>query len=248
MSNIVIIIPTYNERENTERMILSLAPIISEIRDHSLEVLYVDGNSPDGTADIVKKYQLKYSWLQLLVETKKEGLGKAYAKGMTHAIREMGADYVMEFDADFQHRPCDIPSLVGEIDKGYDYIIGSRYISGGRISDQWGKKRKLMSRFGNIVARTVLGIFKIKDVTTGFKITRVRGFLDTFDFDSLLSKSFAYKVHILFYMIQNGAKVKEVPICFEPRVSGESKILKNEMIETLKVIMLLRYINFKTGF
>jgi dolichol-phosphate mannosyltransferase len=237
---VVTIIPTYNEKENTEKMIETLAKVFSGIKDHQMELLYVDGNSPDGTAEVVRRYMKKYKWLHLLVESKKEGLGRAYAKGMIYAMEKLNADYLMEFDSDFQHRPDDIPALVSQISNGNDYIIGSRYISGGSIPDEWGFKRKFLSVVGNLVARTLLILPQIHDVTGGFKISRVKGFMDQFDFDKLLSKSFAYKVHLLYFMVTNGAKVKEVPIQFENRTSGESKLIKNELQETLRVIGLLQ--------
>ncbi|MEK7101498.1 MAG: glycosyltransferase [Patescibacteria group bacterium] len=242
---IVVVIPTYNERENTEKMIDTLAGVFSQIKNHEMNLLYVDGNSPDGTGDAVKKKQEQYKWLHLMVETKKEGLGMAYAKGMQYAMDQLKADYIMEFDGDFQHRPQDLPLLVGEIDNNYDYIIGSRYIPGGSIPSEWGFDRKLLSVVGNLVARTFLILPHLHDVTTGFKLARVKGFMDQFDFSTLLSKSFAYKVHLLFYMVNKGARVKEVPIRFMARTSGESKIIKNEMKETLRVIFLLQLYNPK---
>jgi dolichol-phosphate mannosyltransferase len=243
--NVVIVIPTYNEKENTEKMIDKLSEVFDSIKDHSLKLLYVDGNSPDGTADVVRQKQKKYKWLELLVETKKEGLGMAYAKGMTHAMKNLKADYIMEFDADFQHNPDDIPRLVEQINSNYDYIIGSRYINGGSIPKEWGFDRKVLSVFGNLLARTLLLIPRIHDVTGGFRLARVKGFMDEFDFSKLLSRSFAYKIHLLFYMVKKGAKVKEVPIKFMLRTRGDSKIIKNEMVETLRVIYLLQMHNPK---
>ncbi len=226
-------------------MIDTLAGIFAGIKNHDMQLLYVDGNSPDGTADIVREKQKKYPWLHLLVETKKEGLGRAYAKAMVYAIKELKADYLMEFDSDFQHPPADIPKMVAEIDHGYDYIIGSRYIPGGSIPKAWGFNRKFLSRVGNLVARICLVLPGIHDVTGGFKLARVKGFMDEFDFDKLLSKSFAYKIHLLFYMVQKGAKIKEVPFAFGARTAGESKIIKNEMQETLRVIFKLQITNPK---
>lgn len=242
---VVVIIPTYNEVDNTGKMIETLAKVFPKIKDHQMNLLYVDGNSPDGTAEVIKSKQKKYKWLHLLIETKKEGLGMAYAKGMKYAIQKLKADYLMEFDGDFQHDPDDIPRLVAEINNGYDYIIGSRYIKGGSIPKEWGMDRKFLSVVGNLVARTLLVLPTIHDVTGGFKLARVAGFMDKFDFDKLLSRSFAYKIHIFHYMVQSGAKVKEVPIKFGNRTSGESKIIKNEMQETLRVIFLLQYNNPK---
>lgn len=242
---VVIVIPTFNERENTQKMITALSGIISQISSHTVEVLYVDGNSPDGTSEMIKSLQPNYPWLHLFVEQKKEGLGRAYAKGMTYAMQKLSADYLMEFDSDFQHPPADIPRLIAEIDRGYDYIIGSRYVPGGSIPAAWGFKRKFLSVVGNLVARIFLILPGIHDVTGGFKLSRVAGFMDQFDFDKLLSRSFAYKIHLLFFMVQRGAKVKEVAFHFANRTSGESKIIKNEMQESLRVIFKLQMQNPK---
>jgi dolichol-phosphate mannosyltransferase len=242
---IVIIIPTYNESESVPKMVETLAGIIPSIKTHDVQVLYVDDTSPDGTGQIIKDLQKKYKWLHLLVNPQKEGLGAAYAKGMTYAMTEMKADWLMEFDADFQHPPSDIPKLIAEIDNGYDYIVASRYIAGGSIPANWSFGRKFLSVVGNLVARVLLFLPNIHDVTGGFKLSRVRGFMDQFDFKTLLSKRFAYKVHLFFYMVQKGAKVKEVPFAFGNREKGESKIIKNEMQETLRVIFWLQVKNPK---
>jgi dolichol-phosphate mannosyltransferase len=194
---VVIVIPTYNERGNTERMIKALSKVFPQITAFKMHVLYVDANSPDGTAEIIRTYQAKYPWLHLLVEEKKEGMGKAYAKGMTYAMKVLKADYLVEFDGDFQHRPTDIPRLMEKISQGYDYVIGSRYIHGGSIPAEWGFDRKFLSVVGNLVARVMLLLPSIHDVTGGFRVSKVKGFMDNFDFDTLLSRRFAYKVHLL---------------------------------------------------
>lgn len=245
MARVVVVIPTFNEKDNTSLMIETLSQKFSEIKNHEMELLYVDGNSPDGTADVVRSKMKKYKWLHLLVETKKEGLGKAYAKGFKYAMEKLHADYVMEFDADFQHRPEDMKGLVDKIDEGYEYIIGSRYIPGGSIPDKWGFKRKFLSVVGNLVARIGLLQPKLHDLTTGFKITKVKGVLDKIDLDHLYSNSFAYKLHILAAATWGGAKTVEVPIVFVERTKGESKLIKNEMVESLKVIFLFQIHNPK---
>jgi dolichol-phosphate mannosyltransferase len=242
---VVIIIPTYNERKNTEEMIEVLSGIIPSIPDHEVHVLYVDDTSPDKTADVVRAAMKKYQWLHILGDGQKQGLGAAYARGMTYAMKEMKADYLMEFDADFQHPPKDIPRLIREIDNGYDYITGSRYIPGGSVPKEWSFSRKFISGFGNLIARTFLILPNIHDVTGGFKLSRVRGFMDEFDFNTLYSRKFAYKVHLFAYMIQKGARVKEVPFHFDNRTEGDSKFMKNEMKETLKVIFLVQFHNPK---
>lgn len=243
---IVIIIPTFNERGNTEKMIPALAEELPKIKKHQVEVLYVDDSSPDGTAGVVKAGMEKYPWLHLLEGAEKRGLGDAYSRGMQYAMKEMKADYLMEFDADFQHPPQDIRKLIAEIDNGYDYIIASRYVPGGSIPANWTVDRRAVSFIGNLVARLGLLIPKIHDCTGGFKLSRVKGFMDEFDFSTLLSKKFAYKIHLLAYMvITRNAKTKEVPFGFGNRASGKSKYLTNEIKESLKVIFLFQYRNPK---
>ena len=242
MAKVVIVIPTYNERENTEKMIEALGTELPEIKNHEVHVLYVDDTSPDKTYEVVREKGEKYPWLHLLLNAEKKGLGVAYAKGFTYAIDKLGADYVMEFDADFQHRPDEIKKLMAKIDEGYEYIIGSRYIPGGSIPKEWSFKRKFLSVVGNLVARVGLLLPKVHDLTTGFKLTKT-SVMKKIDLDHLYSNSFAYKVQILGQAVQGGAKWVEVPITFMARTKGESKIIKNEMMETLKVIFLVQFHN-----
>lgn len=245
MAKVVVVIPTYNERENIGRMIEALADEFSKIKNHKMELLVVDDTSPDKTYEVVSEKAKQYDWVNLLLNKGKQGLGKAYAKGFQYAMDKLNADFVMEFDGDFQHRPDEIGKLVEKIDEGYEYVIGSRYIPGGSIPTSWGFKRKFLSVVGNLVARVGLIMPKIHDITTGFKLTKVSGVLDKIDLDHLYSNSFAYKVHILAAAIYGGAKVVEVPITFEAREEGASKLIKNEMTETLKVIFLFQIHNPK---
>ncbi len=242
---VVVVIPTYNERDNISKMIEALAVEFPKIKSHKMELLVVDDTSPDKTYEVVRDYMKKYKWVHLLLNPKKEGLGKAYANGFKYAMSEMKADYVMEFDGDFQHRPDEIHKLVEKIDEGYEYIIGSRYIPGGSIPKEWGFNRKFLSVVGNLIARIGLLRPGVHDMTTGFKLTKVKGVLDKVDLDHLYSNSFAYKLHILAACLNNGAKVVEVPITFMARTAGESKIIKNEMVESLKVIFLFQIHNPK---
>ncbi len=245
MSKVVIIIPTYNEKESTEKMIGELAKILPQIPNHQVEVLYVDDTSPDGTYKVVQEAQKKYTWLHLLLNKEKQGLGGAYAKAMQYAMQELKADYLMEFDADGQHPPEYIPKMIAEIDNGYDYILGSRYIKGGSVPREWNLKRKAISWVGNFIARVVLLQPKIHDCTGGFKLSRVKGFMDRFDFNKLISRKFAYKLHLLAYMAYSGAKIKEVPFPFTPRRNDDSKFMNNEMKESLRVIFLFQLQNPK---
>lgn len=245
MAKVIVVIPTYNERDNIAAMIEALAIEFPKIKGHKMELLVVDDTSPDKTYEVVREKGKKYKWVNLLLNAKKEGLGKAYAKGFRYAMEKLGADYILEFDGDFQHRPDEIKKLVAKIDEGYEYIIGSRYVKGGSIPKAWGFNRKVLSIVGNLVARIGLLLPGVHDVTTGFKLTKVKGVMDKVPLENLYSNSFAYKVHVLADCINRGAKVVEVPITFEARERGESKIINNEMMETLKVIFLFQIHNPK---
>lgn len=239
--NIVVIIPTYNEAENIGRMldILSKEVFPQIKKNHKMKVLVVDDNSPDGTAKIVKEKMKSSKNIELLLG-QKQGLGAAYARGMKYAMEKMSAEAVVEMDADFQHNPKDIIRMVKEFDKGYDYVVGSKYVKGGSIPKQWEPHRKFLSWAGNIFARTFLLIFGVKDVTSGFKLTRVKGFLNKINLNNLLSKSYAYKIHMMYDMVKGkGAKVKEIPIKFHYRERGSSKIEHEDILESLRVVMLL---------
>src|SRR3989344_4028985 len=145
---ITIIIPTYNEKDSISRLIDAVEKEFKSVRNHELGILIVDGNSPDGTVEIVKNKAGLFGNIEVIVEKEKRGLGMAYVAGMNYAIKNLKADAFIEFDGDFQHDPKDIKRLVAELDNGYDYVIGSRYVPGGSIPEEWGWHRKFLSRFG----------------------------------------------------------------------------------------------------
>ena len=238
--HVVIVIPTYNEYDSTPTLLKQLEFLCSKNFDHHISVVYVDGQSTDGTLALLTQAEERFSWLHVEVQEQLVGLGAAYAQGMLFAIHQLSADYIIEFDGDLQHKVENIPRFLPCIDEGYDYVIGSRFIEGGSIPKEWGIHRRMLSQFGNLVARTLLGLPDIRDFTSGFKLSRVKGFLDKFDFSSLLSLRHAYKIHLLWFMIQSGARTKEIPIVFEPRSSGESKLIKNDIIDTLRVVIQLK--------
>lgn len=241
---IVIILPTYNERVNISRLIPLLEEeILPQIKHHAIQLLVVDDNSPDGTAEEVKKFMAKWKNIELL-QGKKQGLGAAYVKGMQYAMHEMNAEAVMEFDSDFQHDPNDIPKLIESMDKGADYVIGSRYIPGGEIPKEWGLHRKVISRFGGLFAQLVLWRFDVHDMTSGFKLTKT-SFLQKVDLDHLYSKYYAYKLHILHDVLKLGAKVKEVPTIFYERKEGSSKITRKDLFDSFWVVIRLRITDSK---
>jgi dolichol-phosphate mannosyltransferase len=239
--NVVVIVPTYNEAENIGKMIDILGIEFSKITNHNCMLLVVDGNSPDGTAHIVKSESQNNPFVHLLLEEKKGGLGAAYIYAFKHAINNLRADVIIEMDADFQHSPSDVSRMIKEIDNGYDYVIGSRFLNGGSIPKDWALYRKFLSIGGNYFSKIVLGIFSVNDFTSGFKASRVSGFVDKIDLDSIMSKGFAYKIDLLYKMFKLGAKIKEIPIEFGMRDRGDSKMEKNNFMDSLTMVLRLRY-------
>ncbi len=164
---VVVVVPTYNEGQNIGPLLDALNLEFTGIGKHTFEVLIVDANSPDGTAQVVEQKKATYPFVHLLVESAKGGLGAAYASGFKEAISNLSADVVVEMDADFQHRPEDLHLLIQGIDDGYDYVIGSRFIHGGSIPKGWSLSRKFLSFGGNFFSKIVLGMFSINDFTSG---------------------------------------------------------------------------------
>jgi dolichol-phosphate mannosyltransferase len=252
----VIVIPTYNEAENIGRMIQYLnTKTFVDIKnkkenekDWIMKILVVDGNSPDGTGKVVEKEAKKYPNVFLYTETSKDGIGAAYLKGFKYAMEQLKADFVFEFDGDFQHPPETIPLMLKAMEDGYDYVIGSRKIKGGSNPKGWGFKRVFFSEVGGFTARFMMffpfkNFFKVTDPTTGLKVTRVKGFLDKLDMDysHLYTRSFGYKLQLLFETLKLGAKFKEVPLKFHVRNAGESKIESRTAKDIFRVAFLLRW-------
>lgn len=244
---VVIVIPVYNEGENLKKLIPVLADELKQIQ-HDCHVLVVDGNSPDGTNKLIQEFHTKYPFVHLLLEKKKAGIGAAYIYGFKYAMENMSADVLMEMDGDLQHDPKDIKRFIKEIENGYDYVIGSRYVKGGSIPKEWALYRKLLSWGGGITLNVMLGVFNVRDFTTGYKASRVKGFVDKMDLDSILSKSFAYKVELLYRMHKLGARIKEIPIEFGLRDKGVSKIETNSPTDFLRVAFTIRYNEHKNLF
>lgn len=238
---IVVVVPTYNEAGSIEKLVRKLEEEFKNIPDHDLAILVVDDTSPDGTYRLVAELQKEFVNLHLLQQAKKEGLGAAYMAGMKYAMEKLAAEAVVEMDGDLQHNPQDLKRLVVQLDAGADYVLGSRFVKGGSIPRDWGFSRKFLSVFGNIFMRLVLGLPSITDYTTGFKASRVRGFLDQIDLASLAAKGFAYKIHLLYEMVKRGARVREIPIIFLNREDGVSKMEKNSPRDTFWLVMQLRF-------
>jgi len=243
---IVVVIPTYNEAKNIGRLIEALDVEFKKVPEYEFNILVVDDSSPDGTADVVREEMKKFDFVHLLVRKEKAGLGAAYVHGFKHAMEELGADVLVEMDADFQHDPKELANLIKEIDNGYDYIIGSRFTKGGSIPESWELKRKLFSKGGNTLSKIILGVRGVNDFTTGYKVSRVKGFANSIDLDNILSQGFAYKIDLLYKMYKAGAKIKEVPITFGLRDEGTSKMEKNNLKDSLRVVTTLRLKDLET--
>jgi len=245
MDRVVVVMPAYKEAKNIGPMIAELVgkefPKITKADMHLLVVndLPPDGSADDGTGDIVKKNMKQFDNLHIL-EGKKQGLGWAYIRGFKYAVEKLNADAVMEMDADFQHPPRFVKGMVEAYLGGAGYVIGSRYIKGGSIPKEWAFFRKAISFFGNLFIRIVLLKPKIHDLTTGFRLTRVKGVLEKIDLENLMEPHlFAHKVDLLYQSIKNAKIVVEVPLEFANRAQEQSKFNPKEMLATFKVAIIL---------
>ncbi|MFH1792367.1 MAG: glycosyltransferase [Patescibacteria group bacterium] len=241
MDKIVVIMPSYNEATNISLMIEELVGVeFPKITKAKMLLLVVDDKSPDGTGDIVKDYMKKYRDVYLLVGDKK-GLGIAYVRGMRYAMKMLGADAVIEMDADFQHDPKYVKRLVDAYLNGADYVIGSRYIKGGSIPKSWAWYRKAMSYFGNLFARVMLFKFNLHDMTTGFRLTRVKGVLEKINLESIRElHRFAHKIDLFYQTTKLTKNVVEVPIHFKQRTKDNSKFSFKEMVASYTLVIKIR--------
>ena len=235
---IVVIIPTYQERENIVLLIPALQKQF-ETLSHDMHILVVDDNSPDGTAEVVRDMMGSYKNVHLITG-EKNGLGAAYIRGMKYCLEEMSSDAVFEMDADFSHKPEDIPRMVTELMKGPDFVIGSRFVSGGSIPDEWGIIRKLISFFGNVVARYLAGLYRVRDCTAGFRIIRA-SLLRRIDVSALKVQGYAFQVSLLHRAMTEGASIKEIPVEFIDRTNGESKLGLPDIKEFILVACWIRF-------
>jgi dolichol-phosphate mannosyltransferase len=240
---IVVILPTYNEKENIGPMIQALRKVFTAI-PHDMHILVVDDNSPDGTAEVVRAEAAKASNIHLMTG-KKEGLGAAYVRGMQHALDVLNADAVMEMDSDFSHDPKDVPRLIQALDQGADFVIGSRYVPGGKIPDDWGFMRRMNSTWGNVFARYVAGLYSVKDCTAGFRAIR-GSLIKNIDLDTLNVRGYAFQIALLHEAILNHALVREVPVVFVDRTRGTTKLGLSDIIEFMMNAWWIRLERSKT--
>ncbi|KKQ97479.1 MAG: Glycosyl transferase family 2 [Candidatus Woesebacteria bacterium GW2011_GWB1_39_12] len=253
MEKVVIVMPAWNEEDNISKMIEELVDGEFPKINAEMHLLVVDNHSKDRTEEIVKEASKTRNNVHIIQQGDKSGLGWAYISGFKYAMKELDADAVMEMDADFQHPPRFVKPMVEAYLQGADYVIGSRYIQGGSIPKEWALFRKAVSYFGNLFIRIVLVKPKIHDLTTGFRLTRVKGVLENMDLDNLMEPGrFAHKVDLLYQAIKNSKKTVEVPLEFASRTQEKSKFNTKEMIATFRVATILgikdkaRFIKFGT--
>ncbi len=231
MNKGLVIIPTYNERENIDNIINR---VLSQPVE--LDVMIVDDNSPDGTGEIVRHIAKRDKRVHLIERPDKKGLGTAYIEGFKWAIKE-GYDYIFEMDADFSHNPNDLPRIYDEL-KRYDLVIGSRYSNGISVVN-WPISRVMLSFFANIFARLVTGV-PVMDLTSGFKGFR-RKVLQKINLDLIRADGYGFQIEMHFYAYYLGFKVKEIPIIFVDRRSGRSKMSKQIIFEALLIVLRLGF-------
>jgi dolichol-phosphate mannosyltransferase len=237
VSDSIVIIPTYNEKENIEQIIRKVFSL-----PKAFHVLIIDDGSPDGTANIVKDLQQEFQQKLFLVERKgKQGLGTAYITGFKWCI-EHKYDFIFEMDADFSHNPDDLVRLYEAChDKGGDVAIGSRYVSGVNVVN-WPMGRVLMSYFASIYVRSMLGV-RIADTTAGFKCYR-REVLETIELDKIRFKGYAFQIEMKFTAFKCGFNIVEVPIIFTNRILGVSKMNSSIFGEAIFGVMKLKWQSF----
>jgi dolichol-phosphate mannosyltransferase len=231
----LICLPTYDERENLERMVDALDGV-RELDGASGEVLVVDDSSPDGTGELADRLAAARPWLHVLHRPHKQGLGRAYLDGFRWALAR---DYelVLEMDCDFSHDPRAVPSLVERARTDADLVLGSRYCAGGRV-ENWGRARRLISTAGCLYARTLLGV-GVRDLTGGYKCFR-RGVLEAIELDAVDAQGYQFQIEMTYRALLLGFKVVEVPITFADRVAGGSKMSRSIVFEAIRRVPLLR--------
>lgn len=237
----LIIIPTYNERENVQKIVPILDSVFESISTWKMGVLIVDDSSPDGTAEEVRRLQKNYKWLELLVNKQKKGLGAAYLKGMEEAFDKHNADVVFEFDADLSHDPTRIPEFLKKLDSGADMVLGSRYMPGGSIPQNWGLHRKFLSVVGNWVIRIIMTDLHIKDWTTGYRAIRRKVYEAVHPhLHGERFTGYTFQIGFLSTAVRQGFKIVEVPFHFVDREIGQSKLGAEYVRNTLSYILRLR--------
>lgn len=222
---VTVVIPTYNEREN-------LAHIVPAVTHQGYRVLVVDDNSPDGTGDLARRIAGNDPSVSTLHRREKQGLGPAYAAGFDRALED-GAEIIVEMDADFSHDPADLPRLIAAVDAGADLAIGSRYVPGGSTPG-WPLHRRLISRGGNVYSRFMLGL-EVKDATAGFRAFKASA-LRQLPYKKAEASGYGFQVEMAWEAAKAGLEIVEVPIAFQDRTKGTSKMGSDIAREAMRLV------------
>lgn len=235
MGDAWLILPTYNEAENIERMVRAAHEALEDSDAERHHILVVDDGSPDGTGEIADRLSEEIDEVEVLHRTSKQGLGRAYLAGFEYAL-EHGADLVMEMDSDFSHDPADIPRLIAAA-RDADLVLGSRYVSGGGVAD-WSVSRRMLSQGGSWYARRLLGV-EVRDLTGGFKCFRAST-LEGIGYQDTHADGYGFQIELTYRAIKAGFRVVEVPIVFRDRQAGTSKMNARIAVEAVWKVPALK--------
>lgn len=233
--NTVVILPTYNERDTIKILLDGIIDAWRKVSGHKLTIIVVDDTSPDGTSDVVRQYQKKHAHV-ILLSGKKEGLGSALLRGITYALDTLKAEIIVQMDADLSHNPASLPHFMAALDHGADFAVGSRYIRGGSIPDNWGLHRKLFSIVGNAIVRFGLGYTSVHDWTGGYRAYK-QSFAQSSRGELSKYQGYVFQIAYLHKSLKRGARIMEIPIHFTDRKFGHSKIAPSQYIRDV-----LRYV------
>jgi dolichol-phosphate mannosyltransferase len=224
-----VCLPTYNERENLEKMVRALGA-------HDVRVLVADDSSPDGTGEIADRLAAELDYVEVLHRPRKQGIGPAYIAAFEQVLGT-DAELILEMDCDFSHDPADVPRLIAAAEAGADLVLGSRYVPGGGTRN-WGLLRRIISWGGSFYARAILGL-RVRDLTGGFKCFR-RGVLEAIDLDAIDSKGYAFQIETTYRASRLGFRIEEVPIVFVDRTEGTSKMSRTIFLEAVVKVPRMR--------
>lgn len=230
----MVVMPTYNEADNLVQMVAELMTLQLD----GLEILIIDDNSPDGTGQIAEELAVQYpNKLHVIHRHGKMGLGTAYITGFRYALEE-GGDYIIQMDADFSHSPSYLPLFLDKI-RECDMVIGSRYVAGGGVDKRWSTWRRFLSWGGNVYARLITGL-RVRDTTGGFRCFRRQALLDL-DLERIRSEGYAFQIEMAYACQKKGLRLCEMPIYFEDRSMGRSKMSSLIILEAMWRVWQMRW-------
>lgn len=236
-----ILLPTYNENENVQKIIPMIFDQQKRIESHTLQILVIDDESPDGTAATVRHLQKNYPQLYL-ISGKKQGLGEAYKRGIRYAGEQLRPQILFEMDADLQHDPALLPMMISLYNFGFTLIIGSRFLPGGQTVD-FSMYRKFISLFGNLLIRLLTGLPRLRDFTSGFRCIDA-ALIQSCDLSGMSTRGYSFQTSLLVELMRRGANVLEIPILFMPRRYGESKLAFRDQFEFMINLVRIRFGQF----